>query len=352
MRALRKLLLVLGGIAMSICLPGTASAQSNLEAQRAAVVKLRIHRAGQADETAAGLYVGKDQQSAYFITAYHAIGPNSRGVPVQSVQLQFYASPHNFSASVFENYDEVLDLGVMSIAVANLPPDLSKIERRDPAVAPIRVIGHPAGGVWTVWSGNVENENASVTDIHRFITNKDDSLGEGFSGGPVLDSDGAFLGMHTSNDRRYGFATKSSDIVGQLKAWRVPTNNLITGAGVDGGDGSKAQQAAVDSIKMVLNRYEDAYNHTDAKALWRIWPNPPAKTKQAIEAYFKSAASIRASLRQGMPEIAATHVEATVTGQFSQRFTPREGNPPPARDEEIVFTLKKNDGVWTIVDVK
>jgi len=49
---------------------------------------------------------------------------------VQSVQLQFYASPQNFSAAVFENYDEGLDLGVVSTAVANLPPDLSKIQRK------------------------------------------------------------------------------------------------------------------------------------------------------------------------------------------------------------------------------
>jgi len=345
MRALRKLLLVLGGIAMAICLPGTASAQSNLEAQRAAVVKLRIHRVGQADETAAGLYIGKDQQSAYVITAYHAIGPNSRGVPVQSVQLQFYASPQNFSASVLENYDEGLDLGVVSTAVANLPPDLSKIGRRDAAIVPIRVIGHPAGGVWTVWSGNVENENASVTDVHRFITNKDDSLGEGFSGGPVLDSEGAFLGMHTSNDGRYGFAAKSSDIVIQLKAWRVPTSNLSEPP-------SPTTLADLNAVKKVLGRYEDAYNHKDATSLWKIWPNAPPDTKHNIEESFRNARSVKMLLQPGEPVFELDGTSATVKGQFSEVYIPKNGTVLTMPNELIAFTLKKNDGAWTIIEIK
>ncbi len=345
MRTLRKLILVLGGIAIAICLPGAARAQGSLEGQRAAVVKLRIHRAGQADETAAGLYVGKDQQSAYFITAYHAIGPNSRGVPVQSVQLQFYASPQNFSAAVFENYDEGLDLGVVSTAVANLPSDLSKIERRDPTVVPIRVIGHPAGGVWTVWSGNVENENASVIDIHRFITNKDDSLGEGFSGGPVLDSEGAFLGMHTSNDRRYGFAAKSSDIVVQLKAWRVPTSNLSEPP-------SPTTLADLNAVKKVLGRYEDAYNHKDAAALWNIWPSAPPDKRRAIEESFRNARSIKMVLQPGEPVFELDGTSATVKGQFSEVYTPRNGTVLTMPDELIAFTFQKSDGAWTIIEVR
>ena len=85
-------------LTMGIPLPGMAQLEKgNLDAQRAVVVKLRIHRTNQPDETASGLYVGKDAQSAYFVTAYHAIGPNARGVRVQSVQIQFYSTPQNLT---------------------------------------------------------------------------------------------------------------------------------------------------------------------------------------------------------------------------------------------------------------
>jgi len=146
----------------------------------------------------------------------------------------------------------------------------------------------------------------------------------------------------------YGVAASGPEIVAQLKAWQIPTNNLTAGLLISTAD----QSADPESIRKVLGHYEDAYNRTDAKALWTIWPDAPTKTRRAIEAYFKSAASIRATLRQGTPEIAANHVEATVSGQLSQKFTPREGNAPPARDDQITFRLKKNDGSWNIVDVQ
>ena len=332
-------------VTATILLSGVVPAQDNPDTLRSVVVKLRIRREGQADETAAGVYVGRDQQSAYFITAYHAIGPNARGIPVQAVRLQFFASPQNFSAAVFENYDEGLDFGVLSTATANLP-QLPTMQIGDPKVVPIRIIGHPAGESWSVWSGSIKNENASVTDIHRFLTSRDDALAEGFSGGPVVDDQGAFLGMHTSTDRKNGFAVKSAEIVSQLKAWRVPTNNFTTAGATTN------QQAELDSIKKVVDSYESAYNLRDANALWMVWPNPPAKIKQAIEAYFRNAASIKASLHQVTTEIATDHKLATVRGQFSQRFTPREGNAPPPRDDDLIISLEKNNGAWIIVDVK
>jgi hypothetical protein len=115
---------------------------------------------------------------------------------------------------------------------------------------------------------------------------------------------------------------------------------------------AKGQQTDIDSIRSLLSRYEDAFNHTDAKALWKIWPNPPGDKKQKIEAYFRSASSIRASLRQNAPEFADDHTEATVTAQFSQRFTSRQGNQQSAHEDDYVFTLQKRNGEWIIVEVR
>jgi len=320
-------------------------------AEFSSVVKLQSHFANQGNETAAGLFVGKDQQSAYFITVRHAVVDDSGATPVsaQSVTLQFSKSPQSFPARVFDHTDPILDLAVVYLPLANVPPDLPQVPEADAkASLAISIVGHPAAGDWSVWEGMVENEFAPEGDVHHFTTTTNPSLAKGYSGGPEFDQAGNFIGMQVSYETTYGIAAKSGEIVAQLNAWRVPTNNLTvkkTGAG----DSSSTD---IEAIKGILSRYEDAYNHVDSNALWRAWPNPPPKTKQAIERYFASAASINAKLDLETPEIAANHADATVSGRFSQRFTPRVGTSPPIRNDQIKFVLKKTSGVWMIVDVE
>ena len=106
------------------------------------------------------------------------------------------------------------------------------------------------------------------------------------------------------------------------------------------------------AITAVLHQFEEARKRKDASALWKIWPGAPLETKQRIEAYFKSAASIRTSLQMDPPEISQDLTTATVSGQMRETYTPKNGEAPPARNEDITFTLKKNNGTWTIADVK
>ncbi|MBZ5616996.1 MAG: serine protease [Acidobacteriia bacterium] len=206
-------------------LGGVAQPQiDNLDSQRLTVVKLRISRVGSSDETATGIYVGKDHQNAYFITAYHAIKP---GPSASKVTLQFRNSPQESAAFILSAFDAVLDLGVVRILLADLPPGIPPIPRKD-VVSDIlvHIIGHPSAGDWSVWPGNVQNENAPNGDVTHFITNRDYSLAGGYSGGPVFDSAGHLLGMHTSTIASYGVALKSLDIVRQLAVWGVPANNI------------------------------------------------------------------------------------------------------------------------------
>jgi Trypsin-like peptidase domain len=319
------------------------SQTSGLEAQRSAVVKLRIHRPNQADETAAGIFVGKDQQNAYFITAYHAIAEKPQGVTVASIDLQCYSSPTRSSAFVFDNFDDGLDLGVVETPVANLPQGLQQLVQRDVTVnTVVRIIGHPSAGDWSVWSGNVLNEYGSNADVHHFTTNRDGSLAGGYSGGPVFDLEGGFLGMHTSTTSSYGVVAKSAEIVTQLKAWRVPINNISTNsaAGVRGDR---------DEINKVLDLYVAAYNRKDKDALWKVWPNAPEATKRLIENSFGSARSI--SMKLTDVEVELRGVRAIVTAQYSQEFIPRNGNEQKAMGS-IVFELQKVNGAWVIVSVK
>ncbi|PYX07911.1 MAG: hypothetical protein DMG88_12340 [Acidobacteria bacterium] len=313
------------------------SQTSDLSTQKSAVVKLRIHRAGHSDETATGLLVGTDQQNAYFITAYHAIKP-IQGV---SVQLQFSTAPQKFDALPIDNFDEGLDLGVVQLAIANLPPRLPQIVRKDvKADIPIHIIGHPSAGDWSVWHGSVQNEFAPNGEARKFTTNSDQSLAGGYSGGPVFDSQGNFLGMHTAASS-YGIAAKSFDIVTQLRALHVPTNNLT----------DVKPESDLDAIKKVLHQYEEAYTQRDADALWKIWPSPSANTKRAIEKSFPAARSISMKLQYNDSAIKTDGTTATVNGEFAQVFTPKAGDSH-TREGAIIVKLKKNDGVWTIVEVQ
>jgi hypothetical protein len=227
--------LLLGYVALSLAVWAQASQTQavSLERQRIAVVKLQIQFPGsygrtETTETAAGLYIGKDQQNAYFITTAHSILFDS-GVSydlAKSVTLYFYTKPQGVDALVFDMFDALFDLGVVYIPIANLPSNMPQIVRRDPtAKMPLVIIGHPRSGDWSTWDGSVQEEYAP-NDVRHFTTNSNGSLSRGFSGGPVFDFDGALLGMHVTTDRLHGFAARSEDIARQLKAWGLPAINI------------------------------------------------------------------------------------------------------------------------------
>lgn len=347
----RQILRIIVAVGLSSLPIGLAQGDS-IDSQMNVVVKLRIHRTMQAtEETAAGIFVGKDRQNAYFITACHAVTQRDKDdnvVRVYSVQLQFHNSPQNFKALVFDRYEPELDLAVVQIPLTSLPQDLPEIVRKDAALGvPIHVIGHPVAGDWSVAAGTVQNLNTATGDIHHFTTSRDNSLAEGHSGGPVFDPQGALLGMHTASGPTYGVEAKSAEIVNQLAAWRVPTNNLST---VTPDAGNAGLQADRDAINGVIDLYVDSYQRKDTQALWKIWPNPPIKTKAAIEDYFRNARSINMKLTDRRVE--TNGANATVMGQSSQEFTPRNGSPQKSPESPITLELEKRNGAWLITLVR
>ncbi len=328
--------------------PGIALSQTNdLESQMDLVVKLRIHRTAQrTEETAAGVFVGKDQQSAYFITACHAvtqIDKDENISRVASVDLQFRNSAAVFRASVFERYDDGLDLAVVLIPVANLPAGLREVQRKDAARGVAgHVIGHPSAGDWSITHVSIQGTTTPDGNIRLFTTERDVSLAEGYSGGPVFDSEGLLLGMHTASATTYGIEAKSGDIAGQLLAWRIPTNNVL--------EPTTRAQAEVE-INRLLDSYEDAYNRKDAKALWAIWPNVPAKTRDNIVASFEAAQSINMKITNRQVVVTVDGTSATATGDYTRQYTPKHQSPETARGT-IGFALKKQGRTWIIESTK
>src|ERR1700722_16941649 len=77
---------------------GCVSSETNateIEMQKTLVAKLRISHLGGSQETAAAIYVGKDLDQAYFVTAFHAVASASNAV-VPTVEVQLWNSPDTF----------------------------------------------------------------------------------------------------------------------------------------------------------------------------------------------------------------------------------------------------------------
>jgi hypothetical protein len=204
----------------------------SLDQQRTVVAKVHVHKMDGSDGTAAAIYVGSSPQSAYFITANHAVRKGNV-LTASTVDLQFRLSPEAVSAIVFDNFAVAADIAVLSIPLIRLPKQLPRLTVIDvKSDTQIHIIGQPSAGDWSVWAGILQNENATSGDINHFTTSMDQSLAGGFSGGPIFDSPGHFLGMHTETTNSYGVALKATDIVRQLEAWNVPHENLEIGNAV------------------------------------------------------------------------------------------------------------------------
>jgi hypothetical protein len=330
-----------------------------------AVVKLRIHRSAQtADETAAGLFVGKDHQFAYFITACHAVTQpeGDHLVAAPSVRLQFHNGNLIFKGVVFDHFDEALDLAVVQIPVGDLPPGLPEIFRTDAAVGiSVVVIGHPTAGDWSIASGTVQNLNTSTGDIHHFTTTRDLSLAEGHSGGPVFDLQGSFLGMHIETDPTYGIETKSIDIVNQLAAWRVPTNNFTTvldpkkpsesshpptetSAAVNG-----AFQVDLDKIDRLKTDYKTGFQNKNILLLRHVWPSITDKKVREYDDIFKAAESIKWNLSDCS---SPTFRGDTSSFRCVQDIEIRpHGGEVQHRIDAVTFYLQKQGSDWTIARI-
>jgi hypothetical protein len=103
------------------------------------------------------------------------------------------------------------------------------------------------------------------------------------------------------------------------------------------------------AVNQVVSAYADSYNRRDAASLWKIWPGAPQGTKQAIQSSFGSAQSISMKINDRSIEIFDT--TATVTGQYSQEFMPKNGSLQRSNGV-ITLGLEKRNGTWVITAIK
>jgi hypothetical protein len=173
-------------------------------------------------ERGAGMYVGHDATRAYFVTAAHVILSNK----ATKVRMAYFQTATWIDASVYENCDADRDLVVISAPAASLPANIRRVASKDPVVSKtIRMIGHPDAGTWQTWTGSVQNEVSVDGKPQWFSGSGGSSLG-GYSGSPVLDADGNFLGIHLSEGAGFTRQLKSSAILDDLRVWGVPVDNI------------------------------------------------------------------------------------------------------------------------------
>lgn len=326
-----------------------------LEAQKAAVVKVLVKRKDGTTDQATGLFVGVKGEDAYLITALHAIVEDPKSdypVLVKSIEVRFRAS-NGLAAIAEPKVSQGLDLGVVRVSASKIPRSLPKILLKDAAEGVlVHIIGNPASGDWSVWSGDIQN--ATVSNNPRlFRTSTNGALAGGYSGGPVLDYGGAFLGMHTSTTSDYGTAAKSQAIVQQLQAWTIPTDNLTTPPplGISDSVTATVEEADSKAINKVLDAYEAAYNRKDAEAIWRIWPSATGDRRRTIQTTFILARSITLKITDRQIELAPGRMSAIVTAQSTKDVVPRQGSAPPRLNLATTFKLEKQNGTWLIVAV-
>ncbi|MCX5794385.1 MAG: serine protease [Elusimicrobia bacterium] len=104
------------------------------------------------------------------------------------------------------NWDRALDLALLQLEAK--PGELktvplgesSAVEAGDPVVA----IGHPEqGGLWTLTQGVVSTVIANLGDVQgKDVFQTDASINRGNSGGPLLNNQGAMIGVNTSMARK------------------------------------------------------------------------------------------------------------------------------------------------------
>jgi serine protease Do len=192
--------------------PGRWSPRWIYKKDAPAVVLIMALDASGSGELGTGSIVNADGS---VITNAHVIFNKAAGMPFSTINV--YLKPakltgdrnkdlrHPYPASIVQ-YNREIDLALLQMQ--NPPPglrvmpfgDSSRISLGDHVAA----IGHPEeGGLWTLTTGVVSTVLANLDGVRgKNVFQTDASINRGNSGGPLIDHDGAMIGINTAMARK------------------------------------------------------------------------------------------------------------------------------------------------------
>ncbi len=166
-------------------------------------------------EQGSGFVVGIDRGITFLVTAAHVVEG------VQSPQVSFAADPHNPYRAQVVRVDPDNDVAALKVegrvkGVMALPFDERPVEPADV----LQAIGFPGRALRPRW------QSGALSGREGGLILFDQSLDEGYSGGPLL-RDGSVVGLVKETDPRLSFAVPATFIRKILQSWEVPVRSEL-----------------------------------------------------------------------------------------------------------------------------
>jgi alpha-tubulin suppressor-like RCC1 family protein len=208
-----------------VLLPSASLAQLPEDVEDAAkrAVAMVQCSANDVDHPGAGLVIGIDAQRVYIATAAHVV---SRCAQNDGTRVRFRWSTAPVPGRVLNTDPLPLDLAVVAVARADaaqngqFPPSLDRLG--DPAQLrrgdPLYALGNPRGIPWGINAAPdrfASNEGGVILFSSTFI-------GEGHSGGALLNDRGEIVGMIRGDQPPTGEAVSVTRILDRVREWTHP----------------------------------------------------------------------------------------------------------------------------------
>ena len=203
--------------------PSAAQAASKTEKFKQGIVKISVHRPDDNIDTGAGIIVSVDSQYVYIITALHVLAGEDDDLEDINIAVNFYSSSHDsIPAKVFPQFDEDLDLAVITVEAQNIADfevrptlkigDLAAMNELNEIIT----LGHPSNISWQLSPGNI----GFIETLH--VQFSGDAVYPGNSGGALLDGKMNLIGIVTHRTAESASAVTIDIALDKLNEWNVP----------------------------------------------------------------------------------------------------------------------------------
>lgn len=359
----------------ALLVPSPATSQ-DLDIAQSHVVLLR---ARESQRRGAGIIVGVVGSRIHIVTARHNITGEGLGTPDDpackgpvDVVLQWDQGNAHEAVHIDCSEDVGIDLAVIEVDAGH---DVTEREVPKMAVSgsplaeryEVRIIGHGDDTGWhTAVHQVTRTKDEQTTDAVQSVERRSGStvatlqtLGSaatvpGYSGGAVVDQEGALLGIVLEKNGNLGVSLpwhRVRDILGK-EFTDTATNWLSERIGPPNPAFAPSQSpvtAPADAIRSVMVQYIGALEKRDAAAIVAVRPDV---NRRDLSALVGDAASIKLNLSECQSVRMTGPTSAEVTCVYQLIVTRRTGSDPPSETAPATFYFERRDWAWVIAGLK